>query len=200
MRTQKADIRELLAESLKHLTKDHSFAKITVKDITDEAKVSRPTFYNHFQDKYSLLEWIFETDVVAPVKLLLDNEMTNEALILLFSNIKKERDFYQNVFQTEGQTCFEEIVRSSFRRVLTEIFTAKINPDKVTDFWQTPENLAHYYSWALQFALMTWIESEFPVSPRKMAEILHILMTTALEDIVERLEDGHSSLDNNSRL
>ena len=43
-------------------------------------------------------------------------------------------------------------------------------------------------------------ESEFPVSPRKMAEILHILMTTALEDIVERLEDGHSSLDNNSRL
>lgn len=200
MRTQKADIRELLAESLKHLTLEHSFAKITVKDITDAANVSRPTFYNHFQDKYSLLEWIFETEVVAPVKLLLDNEMTNEALILLFSNIQKERDFYQNVYQTEGQNCFEEIVRGSFQRVLTEIFAAKINPQKVTDFWQTPQNLARYYSWALQFALFTWIESEYPVSPRKMAEILHILMTTGLEDIVERLEDGHAELDNHAEM
>ena len=34
MRTQKADIRELLAESLKQLTLKNSFAKITVKDIT----------------------------------------------------------------------------------------------------------------------------------------------------------------------
>ena len=196
MRTQKADIRELLAESLKQLTLKNSFAKITVKDITDAANVSRPTFYNHFQDKYSLLEWIFETEVVAPVKLLLDNEMTNEALIVLFSNIQKERDFYQNVYQTEGQNCFGEIVRDSFQRVLQEIFAAKINPQKVTDFWQTPENLARYYSWGLQFVLFVWIESEYPVSPRKMAEILHILMTTALEDIVERLEDGHACLDN----
>lgn len=200
MRTQKADIRELLAESLKQLTLNHSFAKITVKDITDAANVSRPTFYNHFQDKYSLLEWIFETEAVAPVKLLLDNEMTNEALILFFSNIQKERDFYQNVYQTEGQNCFGEIVRGSFQRVLTEIFAAKINPEKVTDFWQTPENLARYYSWALQFALFTWIESEYPVSPRKMAEILHVLMTTALEDIVERLEDGHAALDNEEEM
>ena len=195
MRTQKADIRELLADSLKHLVGLQSFAKITVKDITDEANVSRPTFYNYFQDKYSLLEWIFDTEVLAPFKLLLDNEMTNEALILLFANIQKERDFYENVYQTEGQNNFADIVRESFRRVLLESFTAKINPEKVKDFWQAPEHLAYYYSWALQFALFTWMESGFPVSPRKMAEVLHLLMTTPLEDIIERLEDGHASFD-----
>ena len=46
----------LLAESLKELTIKQPIEKITIKEITDKAGVIRPTFYNHFQDKYELLE------------------------------------------------------------------------------------------------------------------------------------------------
>ena len=45
----------LLAESLKELTIKQPIEKITIKEITDKAGVIRPTFYNHFQDKYELL-------------------------------------------------------------------------------------------------------------------------------------------------
>ena len=48
----------LLAESFKELTLKQPIEKITIKEITDKAGVIRPTFYNHFQDKYELLEWI----------------------------------------------------------------------------------------------------------------------------------------------
>ena len=34
-----------------------SFDKITIKMITDQAGVIRPTFYNYFQDKYEVMEW-----------------------------------------------------------------------------------------------------------------------------------------------
>lgn len=34
------------------------FASITVKDITKEAQINRATFYNHFLDKYDLLEQV----------------------------------------------------------------------------------------------------------------------------------------------
>ncbi len=51
----------LLAESLKELTIKQPIEKITIKEITDKAGVIRPTFYNHFQDKYELLEWIIRT-------------------------------------------------------------------------------------------------------------------------------------------
>ena len=44
-----------LAESFKELASRHPIEKITIKDITDKAGVIRPTFYNHFQDKYSLV-------------------------------------------------------------------------------------------------------------------------------------------------
>ena len=44
----------LLAESLKELTIKQPIEKITIKEITDKAGVIRPTFYNHFQDKYEV--------------------------------------------------------------------------------------------------------------------------------------------------
>ena len=54
----KSAIDTLLAESFKELAMQRSIEKITIKEITDKAGVIRPTFYNHFQDKYELLEWM----------------------------------------------------------------------------------------------------------------------------------------------
>lgn len=50
--------KRLIANSFKELLLQNSFEKITIKMITDHANVIRPTFYNHFHDKYELLEWI----------------------------------------------------------------------------------------------------------------------------------------------
>ena len=54
----KSTVDILLAESFKELVYKRPIEKITIKEITDKAGVIRPTFYNHFQDKYELLEWI----------------------------------------------------------------------------------------------------------------------------------------------
>ena len=53
----------LLAESFKELALRQPIEKITIKEITDKAGLIRPTFYNHFQDKYELLEWIIMTEL-----------------------------------------------------------------------------------------------------------------------------------------
>ena len=54
----------LIGESLKVLMHDHPFEKITIKMITDEAGVIRPTFYNYFCDKYEVVEWIFNENII----------------------------------------------------------------------------------------------------------------------------------------
>ena len=57
----------LLAESFKELHLKQPIEKITIKEITDKAGVIRPTFYNHFQDKYELLEWIIMSQIIEPI-------------------------------------------------------------------------------------------------------------------------------------
>lgn len=54
MNGKKKDDKALIGESLKVLMRNHPFEKITIKMITDEAGVIRPTFYNYFCDKYEV--------------------------------------------------------------------------------------------------------------------------------------------------
>ncbi|WNS44100.1 TetR family transcriptional regulator [Paenibacillus sp. MMS20-IR301] len=43
------------------------FAKITIADITDKAKVNRATFYAHFNDKYELLDYMMGDSASAAI-------------------------------------------------------------------------------------------------------------------------------------
>ena len=44
-------------------------------DVYKRQGLIRPTFYNHFQDKYDLVEWIFSEDIVSEVDRLLQHGM-----------------------------------------------------------------------------------------------------------------------------
>jgi AcrR family transcriptional regulator len=51
--------RENLRRVLAELLKEEDFEKITVKELCEHAGISRITFYNHYGDKYELLEDVF---------------------------------------------------------------------------------------------------------------------------------------------
>jgi AcrR family transcriptional regulator len=48
--------RQLLHEALAKLLASKEFERITVQDITDAATLNRATFYDHYTDKYALLQ------------------------------------------------------------------------------------------------------------------------------------------------
>ena len=54
--------KRMLSLSLKKLLGKNTLDNITIQDITDDAEVSRKTFYYHFQDIYALLEWTLSED------------------------------------------------------------------------------------------------------------------------------------------
>src|SRR5277367_5245509 len=48
--------RQLLQAALRNLLQTKSIEEISVQDITDAATVNRATFYDHYTDKFGLLE------------------------------------------------------------------------------------------------------------------------------------------------
>ena len=62
----KTNVDQMLAESFKNLALKMPIEKITIREITEGAGVIRPTFYNHFRDKYELLEWMIHTEILDP--------------------------------------------------------------------------------------------------------------------------------------
>ena len=142
----KNDVDILLAKSFKELAVHCPIEKITIKEITDGAGVIRPTFYNHFQDKYELLEKIILTELLEPIGILIENRMVTEAFVLLFSSIEKDRDFYMQAVKLEGQNSFEAIAKGCVKEILLEIIE-KSAKNKIPKFhWLTPERIADYYA------------------------------------------------------
>lgn len=142
----KSAIDTLLAESFKELALKQPIEKITIKEITDKAGVIRPTFYNHFQDKYDLLEWIIDKELLEPVEPLIQNGMINEALVLLFSGIEREKEFYTKASRLEGQNSFGSIAQSCVERVLLQVIKGQAEGRKSRYVWLTPERIAEYYA------------------------------------------------------
>ena len=122
---ERKDINRALADSLKELAQKTAFEKITIKQITDGAGVTRITFYHHFHDKYDLLGYILRKEILEPVGILLTNDMYKEALTLIFINLKKDSAFYQRVVKIEGQNWFEEISEECIYELLMELFTER---------------------------------------------------------------------------
>ncbi len=184
---QKETIDLLLAESFKELACQQPIEKITIKAITDKAGVIRPTFYNHFQDKYELLEWIIRTQILEPIKPLIHAGMIDEALMLIFTSVKADGEFYQKAVRLEGQNSFEEITKKCIGDALLEVIQGKGQMRKVRHPWLTPEHIAQYYAQSMCFVVVNWIKGGMSVEPREITDIYNYIITRSMMDVIEEL-------------
>lgn len=183
----KGAIDELLAESFKELALKQPIEKITIKEITDKAGVIRPTFYNHFQDKYELLEWIITTELLEPIEPLLQNGLVNEGLLLLFTKIENEKEFYTKASRLEGQNSFQEIAQTCVERVMVKVFQKSAEGKQMKYVWLTPERIAQYYAQSMCYVVIAWIQSGMTISAKELTEIYHYIITRSMEDILREM-------------
>ena len=115
--------KELLEDSFRSLVLTMPFQKISIKMITDGAHVIRPTFYNYFQDKYEVIEFLFDQDIGSKVEVMIENDMEQEAIKLMFICFEKNKEYYHRLFETTGQNCFGEFFshycEQTFFRILS---------------------------------------------------------------------------------
>ncbi|MCI7468492.1 MAG: TetR/AcrR family transcriptional regulator C-terminal domain-containing protein [Lachnospiraceae bacterium] len=189
MNTQGAnEIDVLLAESFKKLARTRPIEKITIREITDEAGVIRPTFYNHFQDKYELLEWIIKRELIDPIEPLLDNGMLKEALILPLTTMEKDKAFYTRAVNLEGQNSFSETLKKS----IAEMALSRLNRKKIDELlpykdWLTAERVADYFSATLCYAVIEWVKGDMRVPMNELVDIFIYVASHSLTDIISNL-------------
>ncbi len=183
----KREIDQLLADSFKELACQAPIEKITVKEITDRAGVIRPTFYNHFQDKYELLEWIINQDLIEPIKPFIRSGLTTQAMTFLFVNIEKEKEFYMKVSRLEGQNSFFSISQHCIESLLEEVCEEHRQRREPKYEWLTPERLAQYYGQSMVFVMIEWLHSGMTISAEELAELYQYMMSHSLEDSLKDL-------------
>ena len=102
--------KELLAQSLTELMVTTPLEKISVNDIVEHAGVGRNTFYYHFEDKFDLVNWYFQSGATQffgnarPLRQLVHPADGSGRIPL------QNKTFYVNALAYTGQNCLQEYV------------------------------------------------------------------------------------------
>ena len=182
----KKDVHVALQESFKKLILKHNFDKITIKMITDDAGLIRPTFYNHYADKYEVLEEIFYNDIFKGSKMLIENKMPYEAIYYMFSRIESNKSFYLQAVKVTGQNSFEEIINSNLVKMFKKLFEEYGTSNEKNEKFSV-DDIAEYYSRGLTFIIKRWIEEGVSISAKELSNKYKVLVTNSLDDIVNDL-------------
>lgn len=110
-----------LAAALRELMDEEPFEKIQVGHICERCDMSRKSFYYHFKDKYDLVNWIFDTDIIPIIRraivseqCILWGQLLLESSVYFYEN----RRFYRKVLKIEGQNSLVDHFRDFIRPIL----------------------------------------------------------------------------------
>ena len=134
-----------------------------------------------------LLEWIIGVDLLQPIFPLLQNGMTTAAMVLLFSNIERERDFYTRVVKLEGPVTFHDIAQRGVKKLLLELIEERMTGKTPKHEWLTPDVVAAYYAQSMCFITESWVRQGMPYGPQEMADAYQYMITRSMEDIINEL-------------
>lgn len=165
--------KETIIEIFLKLLKKKRFEELTVKEIVQEAGISRSTFYLHFADKYELMEDVRRTLNERFLSFYQHGQSHWEKPITLHlcEHIFKYRSFYEVEFEDSYK------IRKLSNKLTAHLFQAFGDQD-----------YAIFASYGTLGYLSFWVNDGFVVSPAEAAEkLLKIGLTNWSKELVPPL-------------
>lgn len=145
--------KKALAKALQELMEEMPFEKINVAQICERCDMNRKSFYYHFQDKYDLVNWIFDTDFISFALTEchhLSYEDRWKSIEEVCNYFYENRSFYRKALQIKGQNSFPEHFREYIQPLLRERLT-DLYESEVDDF------SINFYADAVLCAIERWL-------------------------------------------
>ncbi len=166
--------RKLIMNAFIEITKKKDFNDITIGDITSAATVNRATFYNHFIDKYDLLEKVLSESLMREVlqEVSMHEVINEETITSIFISIIK----FQLSVSNQCQRSFEALspqIETNFKKELQAFFSERAQRQWSTQNRIDIETFAVMLSWSLYGTAMYWMQNRTTKPEECVKQILH---------------------------
>ena len=180
-RTQK-----LLREALIELIEERGFEALTIGEITERAMVSRAAFYRNYQDKYDLVEQVFEEAMSALLKAVgdLGQEHPPEVWVKFFEHIAQYERLYRALLGRKGSPWFVRKMRASLASLVRERGHLPHGPNAsalpVHTF--SDEFVPDLVSTMFVEVITWWLEQGRPYTPKEIATRTALLASALFKE------------------
>ncbi len=178
-RTQK-----LLREALIELIEERGFDALTVSEITERAMVSRAAFYRNYQDKYDLVEQIFEEARSALLNAVVEigQEHPPQIWVRFFEHIAEYDHFYRALLGQKGSPWFVIKMRASLAGLIKEHSATlpHVGDHPASNFLD--EFVPDLVSTMFVEAIAWWLERGRPYSPEEIAKRCSLIASAIFKE------------------
>ena len=177
----------LLREALIELIEERGFEALTVGELTGRAMVSRAAFYRNYQDKYDLVEQIFEEAMSALLNAVgdLGREHPSEVWIKFFEHIAQYEQLYRALLGRKGSSWFARKMRASLADLIKERGRLPHGPDAnahpVHSF--SDEFVPDLVAAVFVEAITWWLEQGRPYTTREIATRSALLAAALFREV-----------------
>jgi AcrR family transcriptional regulator len=176
----------LLREALIELIEERGFEALTVGELAERAMVSRAAFYRNYQDKYDLVEKIFEEAISALMGAVSDlgQEHPAEIWVAFFEHIASYDRLYRALLGRLGSPWFVRKMRASLADLIKESANLPPGPEAGTRTAHTfsDELVPDLVSTMFVEAITWWLEQAKPYTPREMATRTSLLAAAIFKE------------------
>lgn len=167
--------RKLIMDAFIELSTKKDFKDFTIGDITSAATVNRATFYNHFIDKYDLLEKVLRESVMREVlqEVSTYEGINEETIRAIFISIIKFLTSISNQCP-RSYKAFTPQIEIIFKYEL-QAFFSEWAKKKWSNQNREVETFAVMLSWSLYGAAMHWMQDHTTKKEDYVKQILHFI-------------------------
>jgi AcrR family transcriptional regulator len=178
-RTQK-----LLREALIELIEERGFEALTIGELTEHAMVSRAAFYRNYQDKYDLVEQIFEEAMSALLGAVgdLGREHPAEIWVKFFEHIAEYERLYRALLGRKGSPWFVRKMRVSLAGLIKERGQLPHGPTARPVHTFSDEFVPDLVSTMFVEAITWWLEHGRPYTPKEIARRSALLASALFKE------------------
>jgi AcrR family transcriptional regulator len=177
--------RDALRRAMAELIVEKPYNDITVQEITNQANVSRSSFYMHYQDKDDLLISGFEEIGVSSSDDLFEESPGESRFpdfsIVIFRGSERWKDMSRACLCGEPGNAAASHLRNMLV-IKTREWLKSLGPDLSEG---DLEPIVHYLSSALQGLLTWWVNNDFPIPAEVISNKFNRLAVSGLEGILD---------------
>ena len=154
--------KDRIYDGFMHMCVKKPINEITIQEIADECGISRRTVYNHFHDKYEIMNSLHTRRFVEACKASGPKHDMKSAIVHLCRAWYEHSDYYRSVFSYNGQNSYSDMLfHDSFHAAEMKL-KESLNTDVLSE--DQVFQLRFYFKAAI-YASRKWLERGTPVPP-----------------------------------
>lgn len=177
------NMKEVIAKTFFQMAGHRDIDRITVKDLVEECKISRQTFYYHFQDLMEVIEWSVNQALEKTLEQSLKAETPEEALQIFIATGRDKKELLLRLLRSQKREQIERTMVQAMEAYLRTMFQQQAADLDLS--MSDLEVTLHYCTYGIVGVLLE-SSAKKSLDEKKLARQMYLLLTGQMLRFEER--------------